>query len=98
MNSFAFHVILVLALTDLLLQFVHCQALVELDEVIQHHYAKACNVVQKIGVGAFFLVDDVGQGKVCVIIFQEGVLGVDELDLFLLGLGIDLQGAEGGNP
>ncbi len=61
----------VLAFANLLFKLFDRELLFEIDQIVEELDAKGGDVIEEIGVGAFFLVHDIGKGK-------EGLIGLDE--------------------
>ncbi len=61
MDGFALDEMAVLILADLVLDFVDGELRFEVEEVVEHLHAAAREMIEQVGVGAVFLVEDVGQ-------------------------------------
>ena len=94
MGGAAFHEVRILRFADFLLEFLHGEVLGEIDEVVEHFDAKLRDVVDEVGVGAFFLVDHIGEGEDLILAVEDAVLLALKMDGFVLFNIADVEGVE----
>ena len=84
----------VLRLADLVLDLVDRELRLEVEQIVEHLHAAAGEVVEQVGVGAVFLVEDVGQREKLFLGLEQRLLGALEADLAVAEVLVDAEGDE----
>ena len=96
MDGFALHETGVLLLADLVLHFVGSELRLEVEEVVEHLHPATGQVVEQVGKGAVFLIQNVRQGKELVVGFEERILHAFQTHAPAAEILLDPEGDEGG--
>ena len=73
-HGLALHEVDVPGLANLILHLVDAELLLKVEEIVEHLHTHARDVIEKVGIGSVFLVEQVGQGEKLVLRLEERVL------------------------
>ncbi len=95
MDRFAFDKIRILLFADFVFHLVDRQLRLEIEHVVQHFHAQACDVIEHICIRAVFFVEDIRQREKFFIGFKDRVFHALEAHAAIAEIFLDPERDEG---